>query len=432
MPTIVSVLRSPLILFRMPARTWLWFGLYLTLCGLVLGGAATVLIAYQEDARQALIAFLFPESWGLAVGLILDRFVGNQQRIVVINAVVAGGLLLTTMTLFAVKETVSQSLEKRGRLTDRPMSEHPLWEQGWEEVKLFVLFIAVQSCIFWIGYHPGETRATAALILSHVFLALTFSIDFISPVFQRHNGHYSTILKTLARRPFTSLLFGALFSAPVVVISYLWAKHPEWSWERALALLFGVNVLCIAWATVAGTWLGAKMLPSFEATRRSSPLTRIMAYVLVLGTLGYNGYRFGAIGRSVYHKTQILKCDYDVSLSSFGIDTPSLLSMVGSGKLEVGVHFELRIKNPTSIDVRLEDNHIDIAHAGDLIGEATISPMTVPAGETITKRVGFEVSLSPLELRKGTELFAGDAWTITLYIEVADGFEFPIYLLHPD
>lgn len=416
----------------MPAKTWGLFLLYLALCGVVLGAVAALLIAYKQDAREAVIAFVFPKSWHFAVDILLDRFFENQQRIVLINAVITGGLMVVTMTLFIVKEMVSASFETDGKLTTKQQSEFPLWEQGAEEVKLLLLFFAVQGSIFWIGYYPGAIRATTATVLSHMFLFFTFAIDFIAPVFQRHAGYYSQIIKLLATRPLTSIAFGAIFAAPVLVVGHLWALNPDWSWEVSIGVMFGANVVGVAWAAVAGTWLGCHMLDDFEATPRSNPITRIVAWLLLIAVLVYNGYTFGSVGLSVYHKTQILKCKYSVDYSSFSFDKPDLLSAFTTRKIDVGVKFDVTIENPTKIDVELEQNRVEVEHKGDHIATAKLSPTEIPAGETVRETIKFSLSISPLELRKGRSLFERDAWKIVLYLQVAEKFEFPIYLLDDD
>ena len=52
-------------------------------------------------------------------------------------------------------------------------------------------------------------------------------------------------------------------------------------------------------------------------------------------------------------------------------------------------------------------------------------------GETAEKRLEFVLKLSPLELvERGQSLLSGKDWDIVLYLKVAAGFEFPVYLLY--
>jgi hypothetical protein len=423
-------LASPASLFRLPLRCWRLFFLYLGLAAALVGLAAGLLIAFRADLRSALIGFVFPESWHLAVEMLIDRFADQQERIVLINAMVASSLLLVSAALFPVKEFLSASFERHGSLTEEPVTEHPLWLQAWEEVKLLLMFVAVQASIFWIGYHPASWRQLIAIVLSHLVIALSFSADFISPIFQRRRGRYSRILKTLARQPLASLAFGALFAAPAITVGHMWARYPDWSTGIAVTVLFSIKVVSIAWAAVAGTWLGAKMLPTFAKTRRASLATRVIAWVLVGGLLAANGYAFGAVGRAVLHKTQVFKCHYRVDPASFGIRKPSLVGLLAD-RVGAGVYFDVEIENPTAIDVRLEQNRLEVRHGGSVVATTRLAPITVPAGERRVQRVDLQVGLTPSALRKGRALLQADEWRIVLYIEVAPGFDFPIYLLHP-
>ncbi|MGH2830115.1 MAG: hypothetical protein ACRDJM_06500, partial [Actinomycetota bacterium] len=336
-------------------------------------------------------------------------------------AMISGSLLVVTMLLFSVKERLSASFEAGANLAGgRPMRELPLWLQAWEEIKLFLLFIAVQMAVFWIGYHPGAWRAAAAVGLSYLWLGFMFAADFVSPVMQRHEGHYSRILTTLARHPIASLGFGALFALPSIVAGTLWPMN--------VVAVFAANVVGIAWAAVAGTWLGARMLDDFERTPRSGALARVAAWLAILAALGINGYRFGALVLSVHHKSQVLKCQYDVDWSSFGVDAPGLAALLDD-RVEVGVHFDVRIHNPTEFAVEIERNRVELRHGGELVGTTRLSPVAIAPGQTVERRVALSVEMTPSQLRKGLELLDPAAWEATLYLDVAPGFEFPVYLV---
>ena len=76
--------------------------------------------------------------------------------------VASGASLVVTMLLFPIKEHVSLVYERDARLVDDPIDELPLWEQGWQEVKLFLGFVAVQGGLLWMGYFPGRGLHLAA------------------------------------------------------------------------------------------------------------------------------------------------------------------------------------------------------------------------------------------------------------------------------
>lgn len=417
-----DALLSPLAVAKLPARSWGWVAVYLALAAGVLGVTGWLIVAHAGALRAAVLRYLFPESWHFAAGYVVDRFFEAQQVAILMNAVIAGSLLLVTILLFYVKEMVSASFEEGAGLTGKPIRELPLWMQAWEEIKLFLMFVAVQASIFWIDYPPGKWRAIAALVLSYGFLFFTFAIDFLSPVMQRHEGHYSRILKAILRHPIAALAFGALFAAPSIAAGLLWPMN--------VAAVFAANVVGTAWAAVAGTWLGAKLLGDFEATRRSGWPMRIAAWLALLGLLCWNGYRFGALVLSVHHKSQVLKCEYKVDLDSFGVDTPSLSALLDD-KVEVGVHFDVTIHNPTEYEVVIEKNRLELIHGGDPIGVSKLSPVTVEPGATVQHRVELTLEVTASRLGKGLDLLDPDKWEITLYLEVAPRFEFPIYLLRP-
>jgi len=412
-------LRAPAAITRLGRRTWLLLALYLSLATAVLGVLVWSVAANRDELRALVLDYLFPESWHYAARFVVDHFFAEQQLAIVINAVIGGSLLLVTVLLFYVKELVSASYETDAKLCDEPIRELPLWMQGWEEAKLFLLFVAVQASIFWIDYYPGAWRRPVALILSYGFLFFMFAIDFLSPVLQRHQGHYSRILKTLFRHPLAALVFGAIFAAPSLIVARLWALNTT--------AVFAANVVSIGWAAVAGTWLGAHLLDDFRATPRSHVATRVVAWVCVLALLSWNGYRYRALVLSVHHKSQILKCDYRVDPSSFGVDTPSWSDLLDDD-VTIGVHFDVEIRNPTEFLLEIEDNRLELRHGGEAMGTTRLSPLSVRPGQTVTERVGLSLQLEPSRLAKGLDLLDWDDWELTLYVQVAPRFELPIYL----
>ena len=375
-----------------------------------------------------MLAYLFPESWREALGFVVDRLLDVQLKTIVANATITGALLLVTILLFPIKELLSASFEREARLIDDPVREHPLWLQAWEEIKLFLAFIAIQGSVFWIGYSPASWRGIAASVVSYGFLFVSFTIDFTSPPLQRHEGCYSRILKTIFGHPIATLVFGAIFAAPSILVSQVFLANAELASTRTIAILFSTAVVSIAWAAVAGTWLGAKLFDDFEQTRRSKLPSRILAWLALGGLLAANAYAYGALGLAVHKKSQILKCDYSVAWDSFELETPGLGSIL-SRKLKVGVSFEVEIANPTSAAVEIEDNHFELRHEGALVGTGRLLPLRVEGGATITKRVGISLDVDADFALRGAALLKREPWKLTWFIEIASGFELPIYLL---
>jgi hypothetical protein len=422
---------------RLRGRGWAWFAVYLALCAAILGATARLLAAYKGDLVELVTRYLFPGDWRFAGHMLIERFIEAQDRTVLVNGAIAASLMVVQILLFPVKEQLSATFERQARppLTDEPQREFPLWFQAWEEVKLFLIFVAAQGSIFWIGYATDPARKQLATALSYLFLFASFGIDFLTPVLQRHQQRYSTMLKTLALHPVTVLGFGALFTLPPVLVGQLVARHSELAFSTAAGALFAANVVTIAWAAVAGTHVGAQLLPDARRTRRPAPITRLAAWALLLGVLGWNGYRFGAVGLALHHKSQILKCRYDLEWTSIRVDRPGVLGLasgLGRDEIEVGVSFDVTIENPTAFDVVIEENRLEATHLGTRVAESRLTPVTVPAGGKTSAAVRLPLRLHPSQLMKGRDLLRGGDWAITLWLEVADGFWFPIYILEAE
>ena len=233
-----SLIWAPLSPLRLRPRAVAYLLQYIACAGAILGGTAWFLVAHQDDLRQVLLRYLLPESWVAAGGVLVDWFLATQTRAVVVNATVGGTLVLISVLLFPLKERVSAAYERGADLTDDAPSEFPLWFQAAEELKLVLLYVAAQMLILWIGYHPHPLRKQAATLLSFAYLFATFSVDFISPLLQRHRLSYSQILKVLLRHPVVLLSFGALFSLPGVLVGHLVARDTTIAFRDAIVRRF--------------------------------------------------------------------------------------------------------------------------------------------------------------------------------------------------
>jgi hypothetical protein len=354
-----AALKSPLVLFRLPRRAWRWLVIYLLAAGALLALVGALVGVCWTPAKTWLIAFVVPASWRPTATWLVDHLLAEQERALIANAIVTGSLMVVTVTLFLVKEHLSLVYEQDARLLDgAELRELPLWEQGWQELKLFAFYLAVQASLFWMGL-GGHAWKRSALVLSYGFMFFAYSVDFVSPIFQRHQGRYSQILKAMLATPLASFLFGAMFAAPVVVAARLWAAHPGWSMPAAVTVLFAANLCGIAWAAVAGTWFGARIFPRFAAAPRSHWATRSLAWLAVVALLAANGYGYGRLAVSVRAKSQLLKCHYHLVLSSFRLDTSSLPSLLDD-EARLTVTFDVEIENPTALDVAVEDSRLEL------------------------------------------------------------------------
>lgn len=432
-PSLRDALVSPAMIRTMPGRAWLWLALYLGLAGGLLFVTARFLIRNQERIEGVILGYIFPDSWHFAAEKLVEHFFAAQHRIVVINAVVLASLMVVTLVLFPVKEKLSESFETGAGLVTEPIREHPLWLQGWQEIQLFALVIALQGTIFLLGFLPYPILSYVAVAAGHGLVIAVFAIDFLAPVFQRHEGHYSRIFKTLASRPHIALAFGAIFSAPTMIFGKLWESNPTWAWDQAVLVLFGVNVLCIGWAAASGTWLASRLYPVFARTERSHPATRRVATGLVIALLLGNAYVYGSLGLAVHHKSQLLKCQYDVDFSSLDLDLdlPGVKALLRK-EVEVAATVDVRITNPTPFDVVIENSEVVVSHEGTAVSRARIASLSVRAGTTTTQRLAFTLSGSPTIIARGTGLFDPDQWQLILYADIAPFLRMPIPIVRAD
>lgn len=424
MVTIADALRAPAALLRLDRRSAAWGVLYLALAGALLFGFACWVEAHQHDLRGLVLDYLFPKDWHFAAGALVDLYWAKQAQIIVAGVVLGGGLALVSLLLFPVKEQLSASFERARGLTDAPIHEHPLWRQALEEVGLFVLYLTAQMVVLRLSYTADATRVQLAVALNAHYLATSVGIDFIAPVLQRHRHSYFTILRLLARHPLVTLTFGAIFALPALAAGKLVSNDDVGTWLYAM---FGVQVASIAWAAVAGTWLGARLLPAARALPPPWRPGQALVLGAILTTFALNATWFGQVGAAIHHKSQLLKCDYAVDWTSLRLDRPSVLGMLAAGQVSVGVRLDLRVHNPTAFDLVVEANHLDIRHDGTRVSTSRLAPFAVSAGETRRVPFGFEIGLDPRSLMKGRALLE-DRYTFVWSVEVAPGVEVPIPL----
>ena len=421
-----AALLGPSMLFRLGRGGWIALGIYVSLAAVVMAVTGATLLAHREDVRGLILSYLFPSGWHGAADVLVDAFLVNQTRAVLINASIGGAMVLMSALLFPVKEWVSSTIEGEARLDAEAPHEFPLWFQALEEVKLLVFFLTAQMTIFWVGYPPDPSRRHVATALSYLYLLSTFGIDFISPTLQRHRQRYSVILKVLLRNLPATLSFGALFVIPVVWVGKLVIARTDISTEAAMTALLGANVVAVSWGIAAGTWVGAQLLPEARHTQPAGRWPRITSWVILLSAFGANAYAYGAMGVSVHHKSQILKCEYRVDWGTIEIDRPGLAHLLG-GEIRTGLHFDLTIHNPTPYPVVLEDNRLELVHDRSPLAVTRLSPMGLKAGGTQTQRVDLQLELNAFALLKGRDLLR-DHYSVTLYVKVAPGIELPVYL----
>ena len=420
-------LQSVFRIHGLPRRTKMFLGLYLALSSGLVALIFAVATWLWIPLRPLVLGYLFPESWIGVAELFLDYLLATQQQQVLINAVVGGSLMTIALLLFPIKELVSSSYERAARLVTQPIEEFPLWKQAWQEIKLFLLYISAQGTIFWIGYYPIRWLQIVSLVASYLLLFATFAIDFIAPIFQRHLGHYSQILKLLAKYPLNTLTFGALFAGPSIIAGHIALEGS--AWVRATVIVIAINIVAICWATVAGTWCGAQLFGDYRRTPRSRGPTRVIVSGFCGALFLANLYSFGTILLAFHHKSQLLKCSYSVNIPSFRVDLPNFREWL-TGTPSIGFHFDVAISNPTPFDVVLEDSEMQIKHNDTLMGTTRFPSLRVSSQREVRQRIAFSMQPNLAALRKGRALLSTRNWEIVLLIKVAPGFVLPIFLIH--
>jgi hypothetical protein len=428
----LAAIEAPIAARKLRSKSAMWLAVYIAAAAGVLGLVAWQLVRHSEDLLQLAMDYVVPHDWHFATRTLFHKFLGQQEQLVLANAVIAGALLVVQITLFPIKEQVSAALEQDGKLVPEPIEEHPLWFQAWEEIKIFLALLAAQGTIFWIGYTDDPVRRKLAVVVSFVVLAANVGVDFLSPVLQRHKLRYSQILKSLAAHPILTLGFGALFALPAIGATALASAHKEWSFAAQIGVAFGGQVVGVALAVIGGTVAGAPLVADARERKRSHWTIRVIAWLLLLGLLGWNGWRFGVIARSLHHKTQILKCDYSVDWNSFSAQTPTALDLIEAARtdsLTIGVAFDVTVQNKTGVDVEIEDNRIEIRQLAQLVAMTKLPRGSIPDGTTQKLHVTVPLTITPSQALRIRELITTKNWTITLFLQVADDFTFPIYLL---
>lgn len=429
---VLAGIEAPLAARHLRRRSAAWLALYLVAAGLILGLVAYLVVSNKERMLDAVMSYVLPADWKVAGKFLVKKVFAAQEQAVITNAVLSMSLMIVTITLFPLKEKVSATLEEDAKLLAEPFDEHPLWFEAWEEAKLFLGMLVAQGTIFWIGYSDDPVRRTIALVASYLVLFAGVGLDFLSPILQRHRQRYSVMMKSFAANFILLFLFGAIFALPAIITSRVLGAHTDWSAGAQLGFSFAAQVLGIAAAAIGGTVAGAPVLADSQKRTRSSLPVRIAMWAVFLSLAAWNAHRFFVVGRSFNHKTQILKCQYDVDWSSFSADVPSAYDIamaISSDTITVGIHFDVAITNPTAVDVEIEDNRLEVRQNDQLVAQTQLPRLHVLPGTTARTTITLPLSLKPSQALRIRELITTKNWAMTLWLHVDDGWDFPVYLL---
>jgi hypothetical protein len=355
-----------------------------------------------------------------------------QSRALLVNMAVSGGLLVVSLTLFPVKEKLSAVFERDADLCDEVMTPLPLWVEAIEEVKWILIYLTCAAALFWLGYYPGELRDTLALFGSYILLFVTFAVDFISPILFRHQQRYGEICKVLLRRPLTTLAFGATFAAAPILASNLFLHNggelvAGWPIWVPILVVLSVEVVAIVWACIGGTLFGSGLVDEARACAPPHRLVPVTVWCTVFLVLFSLSRLFGGAAVSLYDHARLLRCEFSVEWSSVRPIMPSVSSLL-SGEVDTGVEFNVDIHNPTDGHVRFDRGRVALLHNEVVIGEGELPRIELTAGESQRRRVEVDVLVELLELWRAEDLLDMDSWAAVVYLQLADGSEFPIFL----
>ncbi|WP_144391891.1 hypothetical protein [Pleionea sediminis] len=381
--------------------------------------------------KQAILDYLFPESWHSLSEKLYSFFFESQSKQVLGNAILSGSLVIASIFLFPIKEKYSAVFEKEQGYPNGPYQEFPLWLQGIEETRLFLFYLTAQMIILWIGYYPYFWTEVISVSLSYFFLFYTFGLDIISPTLQRHRVKYSKINKLLFRNLICTLLFGLLFSLPAIVISQWILSIETLNLLEISIALFILNLFFIAISIPAGTAIGSHLLKENTQVINVATSTKILGYLIM--TLGLiSGLVFHSrLIQSMHHKSQILKAEYAIDFDSFDFNFKSLGSML-TGDSIGDLKFNLTIDNPTEYDMAFENSQIYIFKNSKQVSKVAIEGFSVPAGEEKEITMKFNAKSNFSEVTLGEISQALDGWTMEMHIELFPGIPFIIQLMDSD
>ncbi len=398
-------------------RSWAIFFSYLAVAAGVVTAFALAMKALGPEAKEALLAYIFPENWRMAGRLVFEKFFGKLGSQVLANFIINGSMTVISLSCFVFKEMLSRRIEHHNPLLPYGHKPWPLWRQAVEEVKYAVLWAAAYSVIFWVSYPPFDGTRLLGKILSYLVLFVFFDIIFLCPLFLRHRVGYGRMVRTFFMRPFASFGYAAFFLAPSIIASNLLHGQPL---KVVVPVLLAIHVLTVAPAASAGTWVAARLLPTAKKMTPSPFFVRVVGMFIILGILGASGYVFGQLANSINAKTQILKCRYSVDWGSFKLDPPSF------SDLSVGLSMDVEITNPTDLDVVIEHSRLEVQNNEKPFGTVHLDRIEVPAGQTKRQNIKLRIMITLSRLLEYKELLH-KPWEFTLWVEVDEGFEFPVY-----
>lgn len=424
----LALINAPRSLVNIKRGSLHWLMIYSMVGVIVFGLFFWLMLANQEVMKNALLDYLFPQSWHEISVKLADFLFESQTKTVLSNMILSGSLVMASMLLFPIKEKYSAEFEKDAGYNNGKAEEFPLIYQAWEEGKLFLLYLTAQSLILWIGYYPYQWSTWVSISLSYLFLFFTFGLDFISPTLQRHRTKYSLILKVLVKKPFVTLLFGLLFSLPIILLSQLVFSYKELSLIEISSILFLTNIIFLTLAVPAGTHIASQLFPQVKNALPVKKKSIVWGFSIMLLLLATSLFLHGQLITSLHHKSQLLKAEYDIDWSSIDYQLPSF-SQLTNGKALSNFSFDMVINNPTEYDILVEDSQIIIEQREINIATIDLNGFELPAGESRRVNIKLDSNSNLSQVSNFTNLL--NDWRVDLHLQVWPGIPFVINIMEP-
>ncbi|MET1254063.1 hypothetical protein [Aliikangiella maris] len=395
-----------------------WMVIYFCSGVLVFSLFIWTLLSHEITIKNLILDYFFPDSWHSISEQLVNFFYEKQTKTVLGNLILSGSLVVASVFLFPIKEKFSAAFEKDAKYPNGPSQEFPLSYQAVEETRLFLLYIAAQSVILWIGYYPYIWAKATAITLSYLFLFYSFSLDIISPTLQRHRITYAVILKALFNKPLLLILFGLIFSLPGLITSKIIFNFDTLTLIEVAGILFLVNLIFLTLAIPAGTHLASHLLPVMRTTPPVSAKTSRIGYTALAVILMTSLFLHGQLIRSLHHKSQLLKAEYAIDWSSIDYKLPSFSQLLG-GQAFSQLSFDIEINNPTAYDIVIEQSQIQIEQNALTIATVDLNGFSVPSKESHKVTIQLDSNSNLGKINQLDNLTQG--WRVDIYLQVWPG-----------
>jgi len=423
-----AIIEAPLSLIKLRHASLKWMGIY-SLSGIIIFSLFIwLMLSNQEFIKNAFLDYFFPQSWHEISETLADFLFESQTKTVVGNMILAGSLVMASIFLFPIKEKYSAEFEKDAKYQNGKVEEFSLIYQAWEESKLFLVYLTAQSLILWIGYYPYQWTTWLSIGLSYLFLFFTFGLDLISPTLQRHRTDYSVILKVFFKKPILPVMFGLIFSIPVILLSKLVFSYEELTLIEVASILFLTNIIFLTIAIPCGTLIASRLLPIILQTLPPKRKSVIWGYSIMSATLVFFLTLHTQLIVSLHHKSQLLKAEYDIDWSSMDFKLPSF-SQLTNGKALSNISFDIVINNPTEFDIIIEDSQIFVEQKDATIAVIDLNGFELPTGENRRITINLDSNSDLSKVSKFTELL--DDWRVDIHLQVWPGIPFVFNIVEP-